>query len=56
VASPAAPGDNETSTRLWLKALAASDEGQGVKPDAALRERVQRVLADPAQSRAQMDA
>jgi thiol-disulfide isomerase/thioredoxin len=57
VASAAAPGgDNETSTRLWLKALAASDEGQGVKPDAALRERVQRVLADPAQSRAQMDS
>ena len=53
VASPAA--DVETTTRLWLKALAASDDGQGVKPDAALRERVQRVLADPVQSRAQMD-
>jgi hypothetical protein len=43
------------ATRLWLKALAASDDGQGIKADAALRERVQRVLADPAQSRAQMD-
>ena len=53
VASPAA--DLETTSRLWLKALAASDEGQGVKADAALRERVQRVLADAAQSRAQMD-
>ena len=52
-ASPAA--DTETTTRLWLKALAASDDGQGVKPDAMLRERVQRVLADPAQARAQMD-
>ena len=53
VASPAA--DVETTTRLWLKALAASDEGKGVKPDAALRERVLRVLADPAQSRLHMD-
>jgi thiol-disulfide isomerase/thioredoxin len=53
VASPVA--DPETTTRLWLKSLAASDDGQGVKPDAALRERVLRVLADPAQSRAQMD-
>ena len=52
-ASPAA--DTETTTRLWLKALAASDEGQGVRADAALRERVQRVLADPLQTRAQMD-
>ena len=52
-ASPAS--DAETQTRLWLKALAASDDGQGVKPDAALHARVQRVLADPAQARAQMD-
>ena len=55
-ASPA--GDAETTTRLWLKALAASDDDKGVKgvrADAALRERVQRVLADPAASRAQMD-
>jgi len=53
-ASPAA--DAATGDRLWLKALAASDDGQGVKPDAALRERVLRVLADPARSRALMDA
>ena len=45
----------ETSDRLWLKALAASDDGQGVKPDAALRARVQRVLADPATTRLHMD-
>ena len=51
--SPA--GDGETATRLWLKALAASDDGKGVKPDAALRQRVQRVLADPALSRTHMD-
>ena len=50
-----AQGDMETSTRLWLKALAASDDGKGVKPDAALRQRVQRVLAEPALSRTHMD-
>ncbi|HEY6086517.1 MAG TPA: thioredoxin family protein, partial [Burkholderiaceae bacterium] len=50
-----AQGDNETSTRLWLKALAASDDGKGLKPDAALRQRVQRVLADPGLSRTHMD-
>ena len=48
-------GDGETTTRLWLKALAASDDGKGVKPDAALRQRVQRVLADAALSRTHMD-
>ena len=52
-ASPAA--DAATGDRLWLKALAASDDGQGVKPDAALRARVTRMLADPALARAQMD-
>ncbi len=45
----------EAATRLWLKALAASDDGQGVKADAVLRERVMKVLADPAASRTQMD-
>jgi thioredoxin-related protein len=45
----------EAATRLWLKALAASDDGQGVKADAALRERVMKVLADPVVARAQMD-
>jgi thiol-disulfide isomerase/thioredoxin len=48
-------GDGETATRLWLKALAASDDGKGLKPDAALRERVARVLADPAATRMHMD-
>lgn len=55
-ASPA--GDAETTTRLWLKALASSDEaspGAGLKPDDALRERVQKVLADPALARTHMD-
>jgi thioredoxin-like negative regulator of GroEL len=44
-----------TKTRLWLKALAASDEGKGVKADAALRELVMAVLADPAAAREHMD-
>ena len=47
--------DAETTTRLWLKALALSDQTQGLKPDAALRERVNAVLADPRQSRNHMD-
>ena len=47
--------DEEVTTRLYLKALSASDEGKGVKPDAALVQRVSAVLADPAQSRALMD-
>lgn len=58
-AHAASPGaDAETTTRLWLKALAASDEApaaKAVKPDAALRQRVQQVLASPAQVRAHMD-
>ncbi len=45
----------ESATRLLLKALAESDDGKGVKPDAALRTRVRRVLADRAATRAQMD-
>jgi len=53
VACPAA--EAEMQTRLWFKALAASDDGQGVKPDAALRARVVRVLSDAAQARTQMD-
>jgi thiol-disulfide isomerase/thioredoxin len=51
--SPA--GDGETTTRLWLKALAASDDGKGLKPDDALRQRVARVLADPQAARTHMD-
>jgi len=47
--------DGETSTRLWLKALAASDDGKGLKPEAAQRELVQRVLGDAALTRTHMD-
>lgn len=53
VAAPAS--DADTSTRLWLKALAASDDGQGVRPDAGLRAKVLGVLADPAVARRHAD-
>lgn len=52
----AAPGsDADTGTRLWLKALAASSEGAGLKADGAMRKRVLAVLADPQAARRQMD-
>ncbi|MCV2358238.1 thioredoxin fold domain-containing protein [Paucibacter sp. TC2R-5] len=47
--------DAETTTRLWLKALSASNEGKGLKPDAKLADLVHGVLVSPAESRAQMD-
>ena len=50
------PGaDAEITTRLWLKALGASDDGKGIKPDAALKVRVERVLSDAALSRLHSD-
>jgi hypothetical protein len=49
------PAEREAATRLLLKALAESDDGKGIKADAALRSQVQKLLADPAASRAQMD-
>jgi len=45
----------EAATRLRLKSLAASDEGQGIKADAALRAQMLKLLADPGASRTQMD-
>ena len=53
IAAPSS--DADTGTRLWLKALAASNEGAGLKADAAMRERVLAVLADPKAARVQMD-
>ncbi|PND39788.1 disulfide isomerase [Paucibacter aquatile] len=47
--------DADTGTRLWLKALSANDNGKALKVDAALRERVSKVLESAEQSRAQMD-
>ena len=52
---PGSGADAETRTRLWLKAVAASDDGKGLKADEPIRERVRQVLADPAQTRAFAD-
>jgi hypothetical protein len=50
-----AQAHGEIATRLWLKALATSDEGKGVKPDAMLRDLVQTVLADAAATKLHLD-
>jgi len=55
LAMKSAAADQETTTRLWLKSLAASRDGNGANPDAVLQGRVRKVLADPASSREQMD-
>ncbi len=49
------PRERDAAMRLLLKALAESDDGKGIKPDAALRERVRKLLADAAATRTQMD-
>jgi len=49
------PAEADAATRLLLKALAESDDGKGLKPDAALRERVRQLLADAPATRRQMD-
>jgi thiol-disulfide isomerase/thioredoxin len=51
LAAASPPADSETQHRLWLRALAESDDASGVKADDALRQRVARLLADPAQAR-----
>jgi len=48
-------GEADSATRLMLKALADSDDGKGVKADAALRANVRGWIADPKIARAQMD-
>jgi thioredoxin-related protein len=55
LAAAVPPAEGEAATRLLLKALAESDEGKGLKPDAAIAERVKKLLADPAAARAQID-
>ena len=50
-----APTQTETATRLWLKALASSDDATGIKPDAALRARVEAVLANAAGTKLHLD-
>jgi thiol-disulfide isomerase/thioredoxin len=49
------PAEKESATRLLLKALAGSDPGKGVAPDAALRQRVLALLADAVATRTHMD-
>jgi hypothetical protein len=53
VACPADQAD--TASRLLLKSVAMSDAKAGAKPDAAVREKVLKLLADPAAARAHMD-
>jgi thiol-disulfide isomerase/thioredoxin len=48
-------GEADVADRLWLKAITASDDGKGLKPDAALRQRVEQVLADAARTRSHSD-
>jgi thioredoxin-like negative regulator of GroEL len=55
LAAACPPKEAEAATRLLLKALANSDEGKGMKPYAAVRDRVRRLLGNPAGSRQQMD-
>jgi thioredoxin-like negative regulator of GroEL len=55
LAAACPPSEQATQTRLWLKALAASESDKGVQADAALRHRVLKVLADPAAARVHMD-
>lgn len=55
LAAACPPAEADSATRLLLKSLAESDEGKGVKPDAALREKVRKLLADTASTRSQMD-
>jgi len=48
--------DPAVSTRLWLKALATTDQtAPGPTPTAALQQRVSATLASPADARTQMD-
>ena len=55
LSAAAPPTEAQAATRLLLKGLAESDDGKGLRADAALRDRVARLLADPVASRAQMD-
>ncbi|HEX5686942.1 MAG TPA: thioredoxin fold domain-containing protein [Ideonella sp.] len=53
-------GETETATRLLLKALVGQAEiapnaKPGIKVDGAVRDRVKKLLADPAATRSQMD-
>lgn len=47
--------DPSVNTRLWMKSLTVAEEGKVVAVDAALRERIKNVLAQPKASREHMD-
>lgn len=50
------PGEGDTLTRFWFKALAAGTEtSKPIAVDGSLRDRVERVLVDPSLARQQMD-
>ena len=49
------PAEREAATRMLLKALAESDDGKGIRPDAALRQQVRTLLGSASAVRAQMD-
>jgi thioredoxin-related protein len=55
LARQAPAAETDVATRLWLKAVAASDDGKGLKADDAVRARVNAVLADPAATRRHAD-
>ncbi|MCW5661101.1 MAG: thioredoxin fold domain-containing protein [Burkholderiaceae bacterium] len=55
LAAACPPTEADSATRLMLKAMADSDDGKGVRADAALRKQVRGWLADPKVARAQMD-
>jgi thiol-disulfide isomerase/thioredoxin len=55
LAASCPPAEGASARRLLLEALAHSDEGKGMKPDAAVRERVRKLLGNAAASRSQMD-
>lgn len=55
LAAACPPGEREAGARLLMKALAASDDGKGLKADTATRERVLALVADPSAARSLMD-
>lgn len=55
LAAACPPSESDSATRLLLKSLAERAGDKAPAADAATRQRVRRLLADPAASRAQMD-
>lgn len=55
LAAACPPAEREASSRLLMKALAASDDGKGLKADDAVRRRALALVSDPAAARSLMD-